>query len=316
MYYPARWSPARGGSAAASEAPNFLFCFFRSPFLFHYPLSTFNIKNFKRRTKALNLEIKIRKFTFLFFWFLFRNWFNLMIEGLDLLESARVLLMGSALVCAGLARRWCCCSGSVLLASVVDFNGLNGWLVGVWLLMVLIQWCLWYRLKVFGGFDLNTDVGFVMCDVCCTVVMVLWFCWVYDWIMNWFVRIYCCMVYGRFGVMLCVYGHCLCSCFGWDSQFRLELWYSRIRFLIVFAGLKCLTVFCYEIGCVFVGLLVTLQVAGFYSVQIQVRVCWNWAQSLLGLEWKAADQAVKCEQLFGFELGPILDLFGLISNNK
>ena len=62
-----------------------------------------------------------------------------MIEGLDLLESARVLLMGSALVCAGLARRWCCCSGSVLLASVVDFNGLNGWLVGVWLLMVLIQ---------------------------------------------------------------------------------------------------------------------------------------------------------------------------------
>jgi len=27
-----------------------------------------------------------------------------MIEGLDLLESARVLLMGSALVCAGLAR--------------------------------------------------------------------------------------------------------------------------------------------------------------------------------------------------------------------
>ena len=53
----------------------------------------------------------------------------------------------------------------------------------------------------------------------------------------------------------------------------LELWYSGIRFLIVFAGLKCLTVFCCEIGCAFVGLLVTLQVAGFYSVQIQVRVC-------------------------------------------
>jgi len=28
------------------------------------------------------------------------------------------------------------------------------------------------------------------------------------------------------------------------------------------------------------------------------------------------DQAVKCEQLFGFELGPILDSFWILSNNK
>jgi len=59
---------------------------------------------------------------------MFQNWFDLMIEGLNLLESPRVLLMGSALVCVGLARRWCCCSVRVrtFLVSVVDFNGLNG----------------------------------------------------------------------------------------------------------------------------------------------------------------------------------------------
>jgi len=67
MSYPTWWSPARGGSAAAPEAPNLIFLFFfthPSSFTILFPLLTSKIS--KDVPKALNLEIKIRKFTSFF----------------------------------------------------------------------------------------------------------------------------------------------------------------------------------------------------------------------------------------------------------